>query len=112
MALSALEATRDVIVIIWGVFSIIAFGLLIILLYSIWRGVKDLIKTVQTIAKDDVHQMIVTSQQSLNNITGTARFMSDTVVSPVVKAYGVVAGVRRGLAVFTGVTRRGKRRSS
>lgn len=109
MTLSALEATRDVIVIIWGVLSILAFVLFILFILALWRGISGLIRDVKLIANEDVRPMLATARESANNVTGTTRFVGDAVVQPVIRVYGIVSGVRRGIGVFTGLTRRGKK---
>ncbi len=103
------ENTRDIIVIAWGILSILAFVMLIWLFAVIGMGVSRLVKDVRVIANEDVRPMLATTRESANNVTGTTRFVSDTVVSPIIRLYGLVAGIRRAIGVFTGLTRRGRR---
>lgn len=109
VALIGRETFRDVVIITWGGLSIIAFLLVILVLLSLWRGVMGLVKDVKLTVREDVQPLLATGRETVNNVTGTSRFLSDTVVSPVLRLYGIVSGVRRGFAVFTGLTRRGKR---
>ncbi len=109
MALSALETTRDIVVIIWGILSILAFVFLILFLLSLWRGIKDLLGTVKIVVNEDVRPIIATSRESVNNVTGTTRFLSDTVAQPVIRVLGLIAYARRFLSVFAGVTGRKRR---
>jgi hypothetical protein len=44
----------------------------------------------------------------VDNVQGTVTFMSETTVTPVVRAYGFYAGVRRGLGVLSGLGQRGR----
>jgi hypothetical protein len=103
------ETFRDVVIITWGALSIIAFLLVILVLLSLWSGVRGLIKDVKLTVREDVQPLLATGRETVNNVTGTSRFLSDTVVSPVLRLYGIISGVRRGFTVFTGITRRGKR---
>ena len=109
MTLSALTTTRDIVVIIWGILSILAFVFLILFLLTLWRGIKDLMGNVKIVMNEDVRPIVATSRESVNNVTGTVRFVSDTVVQPVIRLFGIIAYVRRFLAVFSGVTGRGRR---
>ncbi len=102
------ECLRDWVLIIWGLLSIIMVVMIILFVFAMWRGIKGLIGNIQVVVKDDVRPMIAISRESVNSVAGTTRFMSDTVVNPVIRAYGVLSGVRRGFGVFTGLTGRGK----
>jgi hypothetical protein len=103
------ETFRDVVIITWGGLSIIAFLLVILWILALWRGIMGLIKDVRLTMREDVLPLLATGRETVNNVTGTSRFLSDTVVSPVLRLYGIISGIRRGVAVFTGLTRRGKR---
>lgn len=103
------ETFRDVVIIAWGGLSIIAFVLFILWVLMLWRGIMGLIRDARLTIREDLRPILATSRETVNNVTGTSRFLSDTVVSPVLRLYGLIAGIRRGFAVFTGLTRRGKR---
>lgn len=109
MTLSALEATRDIVIIIWGILGILAFVFLILLIYTLWRGVRGLLGDVRVVMNEDMRPIIATSRESINNVTGTTRFLSDTIVQPIIRLYGIINGFRRGLSVFLGLTRRRKK---
>ncbi len=109
MALSWVETLRDWVIIIWGIISIVMFLMIILFLLSLWRGIRGLIGNIRLVVNEDVRPMLATGRESVNNITGTARFLSDTVVAPVIRVYGFVSGVRRGFGVFTRLTGRGRR---
>lgn len=94
---------RDVIIIIWGITSILTLVVVILIALFIGLSVKNLIGTVNELINTSVKPIIDTSQQSLVNVTGTAQFLGDTVVSPVIRVFSIVAGIRRGIAVFTGL---------
>lgn len=110
------ETFRDVVIIAWGVLTILAFVLFIAWILVLWGGINGLIRDVKVIVNEDVRPLLGTTRETANNVTGTARFASDTVASPIIRVYGIVSGVRRGIGVFTGLTRRerdkdeGKRR--
>ena len=108
MVLGVLGNIRDVIIILWGALSLVALLFLIFATWSIYRGVKGLMKTANAIANEDVKPILSLSQDSLNNVNGTVRFAGDTVAKPIIKSLGFIAGARRTISVFTGITGRGK----
>ena len=110
MVLGWVETTRDIIIIIWGILTIVAFVLFIAFILVLWRGIMGLIKDVKAINAEDIRPMLAVARESANNVTGTTRFVSDTVVTPIMRVYGIVAYVRRFIGVFTGLTRRGGRK--
>ncbi len=101
-----MDTARDIVIIIWGVVSILT--LLVVLGISLFIGlsIKNLVSTINELVNTSVKPMIDTTQQSVVNVAGTTQFLGDTVVSPVIRVISIAAGVRRGVGVFTGVTSR------
>ena len=110
MVLSALEATRDIVIIVWGILTIVTFAFFLAFLFVLWRGIMGLMKDIKAINAEDIRPMLAVARESANNVTGTTRFVSDTVATPIMRVYGIVAYVRRFIGVFTGLTRRGGRK--
>jgi hypothetical protein len=108
MILSTLSTIRDVIIVLWGAISVVALIFFIFAVWSIYRGVKGVIGTVNTTVTEDVRPILSLSQDSLNNVNGTVRFTGDTVAQPIIKSLSFIAGARRTIAVFTGITGRGR----
>ena len=101
-----MDNVRDVVIIIWGVMSILT--LLVVLLIALFIGlsIKNLVTTVNDLVNSSVKPVIDTTQQSVTNVTGTAQFLGDTIVSPIIRVIGLVVGIRRFLGVFTGISGR------
>jgi hypothetical protein len=108
LVLGWLSTTRDVIIVIWGFLSVVALIFFLFAIWSIYRGVKGVINTVNATVNEDVKPILSISQDSLNNVNGTVRFAGDTVARPIIKSLGFIAGARRTIAVFTGITGRGR----
>jgi K+ transporter len=108
MVLGVLSNTRDILIILWALFSVVALIFIIFAVWTIYSGVKGLINVTQTTVNEDVKPILSISQDSVNNVAGTTRFVSDTVAKPVIRGLSFVSGVRRALAVFTGLTGRGR----
>jgi len=105
------ETTRDLIIIAWGLLSVLAVGLACMFVFSLWRGTSALIGNVRTVVNEDVRPIIATGEETVKNVTGTTRFVGDTVVSPIIRLYGIIAGIRRGFSVFTRVSGRGTKKA-
>lgn len=83
---------RDIAIIIIAVQSIIIGILIAVLILQIWR----LMKMMQT----EIKPIIDDAQDTLGTVRGTTSFMSSSVVDPVVKTSGYVAGMRRTVKVM------------
>jgi hypothetical protein len=83
----------DVFVLIALLVSLTAFGLLG---YAALQ-VVGLIKEV----RGEVKTLISTAQETLSEVQGTARFVNESVVSPVAQAAGFVSATRATVKSFT-----------
>lgn len=105
-----LQDVRDVVLIIYGITAILMF--LAILIVTVVAGylVIRLLRLANRTVQSNVVPILDTSRDTLVNVRGTARFITENAVQPVIRIAGLYAGVREGLAVFTGF-RRLRRRS-
>lgn len=85
---------RDIAIIIIAVQSIIIGVLLAVLIWQIWR----LVKIVQT----EIRPIIEDTQATVNTVRGTATFMSDTVVDPVIRSTSSITRWRHTIRALTG----------
>ncbi len=69
---------RDIAIIIIAIESIVINVLLVLLVWQVWRMVKLLQTEVKPILRD--------TQETVGTVRGTASFMSDNLVSPVINA--------------------------
>ena len=89
-----LSATiRDIAIIIIAIQSIVIGLLLGVLIWQIWR----LIKMVQS----EIKPIIQDAQDTVSTVRGTATFVSDNVVDPVIRTSKTMAGLRRTVQVLT-----------
>ncbi len=84
---------RDIAIIIIAIQSIVIGALLAILIWQIWR----LVKMIQT----EIKPILQDTQTTISTVRGTATFVSDNVVDPVVKTSSKVAGMRRTVQSLT-----------
>ncbi|MBN9491925.1 hypothetical protein J0H33_01060, partial [bacterium] len=85
---------RDIVIVIMGVFWAIA-GMLAIALMVILIFLALLIRRV---VKENAVPAIDSLKDSLDNVRGTTEFAGETIVSPLVRTYAVVKGVRQGIS--------------
>jgi hypothetical protein len=57
--------------------------------------------TVRRLLKNNVAPAVDSMKDSLDNIRGTTEFAGETVVSPIIRVYSAVRGVRAGLGAVT-----------
>lgn len=91
----ALVAARDISIIILALASLAVMVLLAVLIFQTIRLTKML--------REEILPMLQATQETLGTVRGTATFMGDHVVQPVVKASSYAHGVRSALrALFSG----------
>ena len=84
---------RDILIIFLALTSIVVWALLGILIWQIWR----LTKLVQS----ELKPMMADTKETIATVRGTANFMSENVVTPVIQTTSRVAGYRRtAMALF------------
>ena len=73
--------------------------------------VRTLMKKTIFIVDDNVKPMLDSAKETLGsatktaqNVRGTSSYVSEAAVTPIIRAYGVVAGVRKAAGVLSGIT--------
>jgi hypothetical protein len=110
--LDFLSGFRDIVIIVWGIISIVLLLTLIVVMLSLVAAVRSLIHTVNDLANTGVKPVLTSAQETVDNVADTTRFLGDHVVAPVIRTISIISAVRRGLAVFSGLTHRGRERES
>ncbi len=103
----SLSDVRDVIIIIYGIIGIIFFAVAVVVALLVGFSAKSLFSYVKGLLNDDVKPALGSIKEAADTVRGTTDFVGRTAVAPVVKAYGAVAGVKKGLSVLGGL--RGKK---
>jgi hypothetical protein len=109
MILVSIEGTRDVVIIAAGTLAVLAFFVMFVAAVVLGLAAKALLGAVQTLVKDDVTPLVKSAQGTVQRVQGTATFVSETTVSPIIRVYGVFAGTRRAIGVLSGVAGRRRR---
>ena len=93
-----MASVRDIAIIVLAIESIVVGVLLAILTVQVSRLVKML--------REEIKPMLEATQETVGTVRGTSTFLSETVVSPVVRIISTVTGLRRGLGVLSGMRHR------
>jgi len=59
------------------------------------------ISKLANLLKNEIKPVLDAANETMNTVRGTAAFMSDQVVEPVIKANSFYAGIKRVLGIFT-----------
>jgi len=97
------EATaiiRDISVTILALESIVVLLLLGVVVGMLWWLIQTLEKKITPIL-DTTNETVNTVNETVNTVRGTATFMSDTVVSPVIKVVSYASGVKKAVKTLT-----------
>ena len=100
---NAPEATaiiRDISVIILALESIVVLLLLGVVIGMLWWLIQTLEKKITPIL-DTTNETVNNVSKTVNTVRGTATFMSDTVVSPVIKVVSYASGVKKAVKTLT-----------
>jgi len=94
------EIFRDISVIILALESIVVLMLLGVVIGMLWWLIQTLERKITPIL-DSTNETINTVSETVNTVRGTATFVSDTVVSPVIKVVSYASGVKRAIRTLT-----------
>jgi hypothetical protein len=97
-------AFRDWVIIVTGIIIGAFFFVALVLTVVLGLIVKALLGKVSSLLDDNVKPLLGTAKQTADHVKGTTSFMSGAAVTPIVRGYGVVAGVRRAVGVIAGLT--------
>jgi hypothetical protein len=100
MGIDSLQDVRDVTIIAFTIAGTVLFLAAIVVTVVVGVAATGAFRAARSLIDEGVKPMV-------SNVRGTVTFISDTAVSPIVRAYGLLSGVRRGLGVLSGLTQRG-----
>jgi hypothetical protein len=101
------ETLRDWSIIFMGITFAAFFVVLIVFMIVIGLLVRSMLRKSSGMLDDNIKPMLESAQQSAANARGTSQYVSDAAVSPIIRTYGVVAGVRRAAGLIAGLTQAG-----
>ena len=95
---------RDWAIIVMGI-AVTAF-FIVALVATVVLGLlaRALLKKSLSLIDENVKPLLGTAKQTADHVKGTTGFVSQAAVTPIVRTYGVVAGVRRAAGVLSGLS--------
>jgi hypothetical protein len=100
MGIDSLQDVRDVCIIAFTIAGTVLFLVAIVVTVVAGVAATAAFRAARRLIDEGVKPMV-------NNVRGTVTFISDTTVSPIIRAYGLFSGVKRGLGVLAGLGQRG-----
>ncbi len=97
---------RDIVIVVLGFFWILA-GILAVALLAVLIMVALVFRRL---LKENAAPALDSLKDSLDNLRGTTEFVGETAVSPIIRMYSVVKGVRTGVSAVTHLPDRVRRR--
>ena len=91
---------RDISIIILALESIVVLLLLGAVIGMLWWLIQTLEKKITPIL-DTTNETVSNVSETVNTVRGTATFVSDTVVSPIIKVVSYASGVKKAVQTLT-----------
>lgn len=95
---------RDWVIIFMGIAVAAFFVVAMVMTLVLGLLLRAVLKKTSTLMDDGVKPLLETAKETASNVKGTTTFVSEAAVQPIVRTYGVVAGVRRAAGVLAGLT--------
>jgi hypothetical protein len=104
LLLFSVATARDWAIIFLAIVNMVYLIILIVMVVVLGFLVRLLLKKTIVIVDENVKPTLDSVKGTVVNVKGTSEYVSEAAVKPIVRAYGVFAGVRRFASVITGLT--------
>ena len=101
-----LQDVRDLVIIIAGCLMALVLIVTFIMVLVVGISARGLIGVTNGIMKGQLSPTLDSARQVVDDIRGTTSFIADTTVSPIIRFYGLITGLRRGIMALAGLGRR------
>jgi hypothetical protein len=95
---------RDWVIIFMGIAVAAFFVVALILTLVLGLLMRSLLRKTSSLLDDNLRPLLDSAKQTSDGIRGTTTFISESAAAPIIRTYGVVAGVRRFAGVLSGLT--------
>ena len=102
------ESLRDFVIIVYGVLGALLMLILILVGVGIFFSVRELTKAVLRLIDDPIVPAINDVRATVQDLRGSAEFITDTAVSPLIKVVALGRGIRKGMSAASAIARRGR----
>ena len=100
MGIDTLQDVRDVTIIAFTIAGTVLFLVAIVVTVAVGVAATGAFQAARRLIDEGIKPMV-------SNVRGTATFISDAAVSPIIRAYGLYSGTKRALGVLSGLVQRG-----
>jgi hypothetical protein len=98
----------------WRDIMLVFLGALFVLGAIVWLAVAVavlfLVFAIRGVIRNNAAPALDSLKETLDNVKGTAEFVGETTVAPIVRVYSIVRGVRNAMGAVTGIGNRVRRR--
>jgi hypothetical protein len=98
------ETFRDWVIIFMGIAVAAFFFVALVLTLVLGLLMRAVLRKTSAVLDEGVKPLLDSAKETAENVRGTTSYVSEAAVTPIVRAYGVVAGVRRAVSVLAGLT--------
>jgi hypothetical protein len=95
---------RDWVVIFMGIAVAAFFVVALVMTIVLGLLARIVLRKTSSLLDESVKPLLGSAKQSADNVKGTTAYVSNAAVTPIIRTYGVVAGVRRAAGVIAGLT--------
>ena len=95
---------RDWVIIFMGIAVAAFFFVALIVTIVLGFLARVLMKKSISVLDEGVKPLLSNANETVTHVKGTATYVTQSAVTPIVRTYGVVAGVRRAASVLAGLT--------
>ena len=92
---------RDIVVIVFAISAVVTFFVVTVFTVLIGLQLVRLLRYTNGTVRDGVGPILENAQEAARSVQGTTNFISESLVSPIIRVYSVFSGVRRGFGVLT-----------
>ena len=96
---------RDIMILAVGSITVLVLLAILVVVIVIGLALRVLIRRATKLLNEDVSPLLGSAQETVHTVRGTASFVSETAVRPIIRVYGVLAGAKRAASVITGIGR-------
>ncbi|HEY8172382.1 MAG TPA: hypothetical protein VIH21_04790 [Dehalococcoidia bacterium] len=104
LSLLSVAMFRDWVIIFMGIAVAAFFVVAMVITLVLGLLLRTLLKKSSALLDENVKPLLGSAQDTAAHVRGTASYVSEAAAAPIIRTYGVVAGVRRAVSVLAGLT--------
>ncbi|HEU0075380.1 MAG TPA: hypothetical protein VFS30_15345 [Dehalococcoidia bacterium] len=104
----SLDESRDIVVVVFGIVGATFFFAALVITTAVGMAAFGLFSKLRSLIDESVAPALSAVKDAADTVRNTTEFVGRTAVTPVAKAYGTFAGIKKGLSVLSGLKGRDK----